>query len=44
MKRIDKFIAKYGYIFDPLIFEFDGVKYIPYKHSDGTISYHRVSR
>ena len=44
MKRINKFIDKYGSIFDPLIFQFDGVSYIPYRHKDGTRSYHEIPR
>jgi len=44
MKRINKFIGKYGSMFDPLIFQFDGVLYIPYRHKDGTRSYHEIPR
>jgi len=44
MKCINKFIDKYGSMFDPLIFQFDGVLYIPYHHSDGTVSYREIPR
>lgn len=42
MKQIDKFIDKYGSMFDPLAFQFDGVTYITHKNKDGTISYHQI--
>lgn len=43
MKQIDKFINKYGFSFDPLIFQFDGQSYIPHHHTDGSVSYHQIS-
>ena len=42
MKQIDKFIDKYGSMFDPLAFQFDGVTYITHQNKDGTISYHQI--
>ena len=42
MKRIDKFIDKYGPSFDPLIFSFDGESYITHRNSDGTTSYREL--
>jgi len=44
MKQVDKFIDKYGSFFDPLIFQFDGVYYIPYRHPDGTVSYREIKK
>ena len=42
MKRIDKFINKFGPSFDPLIFSFDGVSYLTRRNSDGTTSYREL--
>jgi len=44
MKRIDKFIDKYGSMFDPLIIQFDGVYYMPHYNQDGTVSYREIKK